>query len=988
MMDTPENTSSTKPAKTARTEKTAKTKRPNRRTLRGRIRRTIYSASLVNVMIYMALTLLFFAILFRPVAGFASSFIGRNVVDQMNSRAFLLEHNIDRLEDFDPSTPSGRMWAEKMDRTADLQTYVPAHAQSVLEEAEERHPSRKKPPLDMDFVAFEVELNGSVIYSNKEKLEQWSRLDAGKLLDYYSIPSEVPLINHQGEKVGSVKAMIAPQLVFGILVAVAGMFLLLVGITLFITHLISKLLSHPVLKPLEQLSSRIRAIAQEDYETTINTQIELARPPREIEELADSTNVIMQKMKEYNERLQSQKETVEEQNEELEAQNEELTESKRKLQEAQDRLIVRERSIRNLMDNAGQGFLTFGPDLLVDQEYSQECEKIFGGPIGQVDIAGLLALHDPEQASFLDSLLRKIFSSGEDHRREMYIGLLTDALLIGDRHISVEYKMITRSFENQPAMMVILTDITDKVHMENRIESERNTLKMVVKVIVEYGDFIDCVRDFNQFAESDVREILNGPEDAGSKLLHLYRDIHTYKGNFSQFGLPHVTAHLHEAENKLSEAMKLRSGGGEDDQALELARSFRFSEWLEEDFAVLHAVLGESFFRQQDLLLIDKSRIVEIEKKMMALLAPNECKLLLPDLRKLRYKPFKELLKSYPDYVETLAERMEKFVHPFTVEGDDFLADTERYYDFSRSLIHVFRNIIDHAVEPAEERLALGKDELGTIVCRIEKEGSHAILTVTDDGRGISPETIRRLAAEKGIMTKEELERLDDREAVALVFRDEFSTKDEVTDISGRGIGLSAVKAETEKLGGWVEIRSVPGQGTVFRFTLPYEDLSGLPETDFPAMLQPSVPVTKDYFRTHIGVELSGEEAYAGYAADKLSLMEVTSFVSLKGAVEGAFVLSMDRELSRILVRHMVLEPLTPEEEERFLEDSLAEASNIILGNSFTMFGSFADYILMEPPITIRTEGASFKMADTDIWSCGLDSGYGGLRLSFVLTKR
>lgn len=964
----------------------------NRRTLRNRIRRTIYSSSMLNIMIYTLAILFFFALIFRPVAGFASGFIGHTIADQMNSRAFLLEHSIERLEDFDTASRSGALWVQQMNRTAELQTYLPGDIQVEVPRVKKedvRSPTHDvRMPLSVDFVLLEVELKEKTIYTNQDRLKEWFGMESSRLIDYYSVASSYPLVNRNGEEVGTVTAMIAPQLVFSILVSVTVLFLLVVFVTLFITHLISKLITRRVMHPLEQLNSRVRAIAQEDFETTKDTHIELVKPLREIEELADSTNRIMQKMQEYNDRLHNQKNTVEEQNEELEAQNEELTESKRKLQEAQDRLIIRERAIRNLLDNAGQGFLTFGTDLLVDEEYSQECENIFGTGIGHIPIARLIAQEDPEQISFLESLLAKIFHEGDSYRREIYISLLTNEITVLGRHISIGYKIIPSSFGNGMAMMAILTDITDKRLMENQMDAERNVLKMVVKVIVQYGDFIDCVRDYKAFADTEVRDIMNGPEEPKVKLLHLYRDIHTYKGNFSQFGLTHVTAHLHEAETMLTEAIKRMDSGTTDEAAAELVRTFAFGDWLEEDFDVLHSVLGESFFHQQDLLLIDKSKIVEIEKKMIALLAPNECKLLLPDLRKLRYKPFKELLRSYPDYVETLSERMEKFVHPFTVEGDDFLADTERYYDFSRSLIHVFRNIIDHAIEPAEERTAAGKEEFGTIRCMITREGPRAVLSISDDGRGILPEVIREKAASKGVLSPEELEQLDEQELIGLIFRDEFSTREEVSEISGRGIGLSAVKAETEKLGGTVDIRTTSGQGTEFRFILPYEDLSGMPETELPDMLQPSIPVAKTYFHDFISVELEGGEEYAGHPDEKLSLMEVTSFVTLKGAVEGMFVLSMDRGLSRALTQGMVMEPLAPEEEERYLEDSLAEASNIILGNSFNMFGSLADYILMEPPITIRTDGASVKMADSQIWSCFLHSPQGSVRLSFVLTKR
>ncbi|MFC0214657.1 ATP-binding protein [Paenibacillus chartarius] len=970
-------------------------KRPNRRTLRSRVRRTIYLTSFINILLFTVLILGALSFSLKPVSGFASSLISRTIADELNSSMFLAQHGIADLRQFDPQGEKGTEWVNKLDHMAKLETYLPKNVQAktaeAFVEAQDAAATFSFNP-GFEFVSIHVEAGGKLLYSNvmrQMKIEEMGPLHA--ITRYFIVRTKSDLTDASGTVIGEVEAFITPEIVLAMYLSIAFMLLILVLVALTMTKFISMLISRPVLQPLDQAIARMNELSQES--AAWDKPLTIPKAVREIEQLADATNLIMSKMQLYSNQLQQQKaaleeqkQVLEEQNEELEAQNEELTLSKSRLQEAQDKLLRSDRSIRSLLDNAGQGFLTFGPELRIGEEYSRECRVLFGRDIAGVPFPALLALGDDEQRKFLDSLLQKLFQERDAGRRAMYLPLLVDELQVNGLTIKLDYKFIETA-PGAEAIMVILTDITEKRELESQVEIERNILKMVVKVIVGYGDFTECVRDFKLFAESELPETLLSEQSVKSKLLSVYRDIHTYKGNFSQFGLPHITRKLHEAETQLSAWLK-QADELSADELLARVGGLHIETWLNDDLAVLQSVIGDTFFNQDDLLMIDKMRIIEIEKKMLALLSPNECKLLLPELRKLRYKPFKELLKGYPDYVAGLAERMEKLVLPIAVEGEEFAADTEKYYDFSRSLVNVFRNILDHAVEPPEERTALGKEEMASIACRVQLEQRHIVVEISDDGRGIDPEAVRAKAVQRGLLTAGEAASLRDEDAVGLIFRDEFSTKDEVSDISGRGIGLASVKAEAEKLGGTVDVITAPGRGTTFRFTLPYEELDAAPQVEYPDLLLPSIGTVQHYFARFMGVSLTADETFLPHPGDKLALRKVTAFITLKGAVEGMFIMSVDETLSRAIVRGTVLDPISEQELGELLEDSLAETANTVLGNSFSMFQQYADFILMEPPITMQTEGASIKYADADIWTCAFHSEHGAMQISFALTKR
>ncbi|TMV50766.1 hypothetical protein FE783_08775 [Paenibacillus mesophilus] len=981
----------------------------NRRTLKKRISRTIHLASFLNIILFSLIMLVVLSFLFKPISAFTANMVSHTIADSMNGETFLKQQGISSLEQFDPNSPGAADWRKTMEDAGKIETYLPLEAKEALEqELDKQHQENTHPGFiinldaSMDVIAIRIEIGQNVIFTNKDNLFMVEGYWIDKLSHFYNIEVSHPLLDPAGKRIGSVTAVVAPQVTVLLFLAAALLFAVLALVATFISKLIGKLVSIPVLTPMEQLNAKIRAMAEGDHESTMNSQIVLNRPLREIEELADGTNRIMQKLQGYNELLhhqkrtledqtqilEEQKQTLEDQYEELEAQNDELVRSKQLLQDAQQSLVRSERAIRNVLDNAGQGFLTFGPDTRIDPEYSLECSKIFGKTLEYYTFPELISMGDPEQQRFIESLLAKMFHERDTYKRSIYMPLLTEEIEVNGRHIHIGYKMIPNARdEASEAFMAIFTDITEKREMQSQMEAERNILKMVVKVIVGYGDYTDCVRDFKNFYEIELHELLNGPDALRTKLLNIYRDVHTFKGNFAQFGLTHIVDRLHKLEDELSGLLRdseLLTVAG----AAKAAAGWDFRGWLQQDVQVLESVLGESFLVQQDVLMIDKSKIIDIEKKMLALLSPGECKLLLPDLRKLRCKPFKELLKSYPDYVAGLAERMEKLVLPFEIRGEEVVADTERYYDFSRSLIHVFRNIVDHAVEPADERIAAGKEEFGRIDCDIRLEGGNLVLTIRDDGKGIDPDVIRRKALELGVASEEQLVQRSAADIIQLVFSDEFSTKEQVSDISGRGIGLSSVRAEAEKLGGTAIAESTPGVGSVFTFVLPYEDMTGLPEVEFPVMIRPLIDNTKSYFAQFVHTEIEAEDGFHIVSNEKLALKRVTAFMTVKGALEGMFVMTLDDSLAHTLVRSAVLDPLDAAEEEALLEDCLAETANIILGNSFRMFQTFADYMLMEPPITIATEGASVKYADSEIWSCRMCSDKGTLEISFVNMKK
>ncbi len=155
------------------------------------------------------------------------------------------------------------------------------------------------------------------------------------------------------------------------------------------------------------------------------------------------------------------------------------------------------------------------------------------------------------------------------------------------------------------------------------------------------------------------------------------------------------------------------------------------------------------------------------------------------------------------------------------MEGQEVELDKSILEMLSDPLTHLIRNSCDHGIELPVERLQAGKPETGTIELRARHEGSQIHITVRDDGRGIDPEKVKRKALQVGARSTEQLAAMGQREVLALILMPGFTTAERVTDLSGRGVGMDVVQTNVEKLGGALEIESVPGEGSTFSLRLP-----------------------------------------------------------------------------------------------------------------------------------------------------------------------
>lgn len=187
---------------------------------------------------------------------------------------------------------------------------------------------------------------------------------------------------------------------------------------------------------------------------------------------------------------------------------------------------------------------------------------------------------------------------------------------------------------------------------------------------------------------------------------------------------------------------------------------------------------------------------------------------------KTRMQPIGRLFSKYPRLTRDLARSLNKNVE-LELIGEETEIDKTMLEDLNDPLVHLLRNAVDHGVESSEDRIAAGKPEKSMVTLAAHQEGDHILITIADDGHGMNPDTIRNKAVEKGLISKEVANTLSDEKCMELILLPGFSTKDQISSVSGRGVGMDVVKTNIQKLNGSIQINSEPGKGSQFTITLP-----------------------------------------------------------------------------------------------------------------------------------------------------------------------
>lgn len=292
-------------------------KKKNKKTLKRRMQRAMSLSTLITVLFLSGVIIYLVIFGTKYLAAYQAEAVGNMIQKEINSGDILKILNIDSLEELEDNNTDIQIWIDGISRRTLLNDFAMYDSK-------------------YNSVCITIELNDKIIYSNDDS-------ESALMVFYQDAEVEKQIYDENGTEIGTIKVMMNPNFIMGFLGPVLGVIIVLSIIVLLISRLISIFLIIPIINPVNKLIKKVRAIAEGDIETAVDTQLTLKKPLREIEFLVDSTNTIMNKLSGYNEILEKQNETLENQNIELEAQNNELIESKLQIQKTQAQLIQSEK---------------------------------------------------------------------------------------------------------------------------------------------------------------------------------------------------------------------------------------------------------------------------------------------------------------------------------------------------------------------------------------------------------------------------------------------------------------------------------------------------------------------------------------------------------------------------------------------------------------------------------------------------------------------
>ncbi len=505
--------------------------------------------------------------------------------------------------------------------------------------------------------------------------------------------------------------------------------------------------------------------------------------------MALKVSVLMNELKEYNEKLEQK---VEERTAEL---NKAL-----KLQEA-------------MVDSLGQGFFIFDDNGQVLPVYSKASEKIFDTKPPGKFVGELLNLPEAEKDDFKNFCRSMI---AEDLPFQDMATMAPLKVNRSDRSIFIEYNPIRDENQKISGVVVVATDKTEK---------ERKFVEMIVKMMSNKGQFIKFLQETRKYLNETREFIKSGKQPESGELREdvLFRGMHTLKGNSGLFAMIEVHHYAHEIEGAITD-IKNSPEGQKKAKYEELIKMFDkmegiFEKFVEENKKIIGIKGWNNFDKGLEIPVNNLQKFFEKMKKH------NVHDELLNDyIDSIYSESVSKFLAPYVDLAEEVALKLGKEINPLEIHGEELRLNGKIYDELFSSLVHAVRNAIDHGIEAPAKREERGKPRKGTIQFFVEvmpsDNGPLLQVMMKDDGGGVNPDIIRKKMIQNGFEDK--VKNMNDKEVIQQIFSAGFSTNTEVTDISGRGVGMDAIMDVCKKLGGTIWVESEVGKGTKFIIQVPF----------------------------------------------------------------------------------------------------------------------------------------------------------------------
>ena len=376
------------------------------------------------------------------------------------------------------------------------------------------------------------------------------------------------------------------------------------------------------------------------------------------------------------------------------------------------------------------------------------------------------------------------------------------------RHVTFEYRRILAADDSLEKVICIVADVTDVLRNEREAKRQAERVRQVTKAAANGEGFLNFVKEISSIAASASRQLVM--EAADMNQAELKRALHTLKGSAATYEFAELASKIHSLEDIIGE-------GGLDDR-LDACRVLwqRILELWAQQTEDIKQVLGLS--ENSGRVVIARHKIDRLrehaeagaDQTLTSMVANLECQLA------------SEIFGKYESYLQNVAQRdgfkQVRFDYPANCGELKY----EEIQKLDGALVHIFRNCLDHGIEEFERRRELGKPDVGTISIAVGRDADGLLqLNISDDGAGIDANKLADKAVEKGLWTADQRRTASDQDCLELIFASGLSSKDAVSSLSGRGVGMDAVRSTIVELGGTIDVETKLGRGSVFTIRVP-----------------------------------------------------------------------------------------------------------------------------------------------------------------------
>jgi two-component system chemotaxis sensor kinase CheA len=454
-------------------------------------------------------------------------------------------------------------------------------------------------------------------------------------------------------------------------------------------------------------------------------------------------------------------------------------------------LEQRNQAMRLVLDNVEQGLATIEPSGKLSSERSRAFDAWFGKGDGGDSMAERLAQGDATLRSWLAHGWTQVTDGW--FPAEVALDQMPRKIHVGGRHYQLGYKAMLEG-EKLEGVLLVVSDVTAEMQRLKRDAEQRELISTFEHLMRDRGGTLE----FFQECENLVSHTLRGENRDRQSVL---RALHTLKGNAGTYGVTSVAEAAHRLETEIIGGAGLPSA----EELSELSQKWHaFAE------------------RMSRLMGTDSEPVVEVtlselEALMKAASSGAPGSQLSAMLARLKLERAQVRLRRIGDQARSLAQRLGKNSLKIEVSAQgDVRFDRQRWAGFWAAFIHPIRNALDHGIEAPEERERAGKPPHGKLSIAVRGEAQAITVELTDDGRGIDFEKVREKAKALG------LPHVTEAQLVEALFNEGFTTNDQATELSGRGMGMSALREAARSLGGSVTLQSQRGKGTTLRVRVPF----------------------------------------------------------------------------------------------------------------------------------------------------------------------